>query len=172
MKPIKIILHPTDFSENSTSALELACSLARDQRARLILLHVVPPAPDVFWLEDFAARPRAEHLEEDLRAYRNEMEQKLHQLRVPDPGCPVERHLREGNVPAAILHMAEETMCDLIVMGTHGQTGPGRGLMGSVAEAVTRGAPCPVLTLSTPRPNGQTAENSVAEATGRAVSVP
>ncbi len=39
---------------------------------------------------------------------------------------------------------------DLIVLGTHGQSGLGHLLMGSVAEQVVRKAPCPVLTLKTP----------------------
>jgi nucleotide-binding universal stress UspA family protein len=43
--------------------------------------------------------------------------------------------------------VAKETGCDLIVMGTHGRTGLGRLLMGSVAETVLRKAPCPVLTV-------------------------
>ncbi len=39
---------------------------------------------------------------------------------------------------------------DLIVMGTHGRTALARLLLGSVAEAVLRKAPCPVLTVRTP----------------------
>jgi hypothetical protein len=45
-----------------------------------------------------------------------------------------------------ILRAAEETNCDVIVMGTHGRTALARMLMGSVAEEVLRKAPCPVLT--------------------------
>jgi nucleotide-binding universal stress UspA family protein len=49
-----------------------------------------------------------------------------------------------------ILTKAEEFHCDLIVMGTHGRTGLRRLLVGSVAEAVMRKAPCPVLTVKGP----------------------
>jgi hypothetical protein len=38
----------------------------------------------------------------------------------------------------------------VIVMGTHGRTALGRLLLGSVAEAVLRKAPCPVLTAKPP----------------------
>jgi universal stress protein A len=38
------------------------------------------------------------------------------------------------------------------VMGTHGRSGLGRLVMGSVAEEVVRKAPCPVLTLKSPVP--------------------
>jgi len=41
MTPIKTILCPTDFSAPSERALQLACSLARDHGARLIILHVL-----------------------------------------------------------------------------------------------------------------------------------
>jgi nucleotide-binding universal stress UspA family protein len=45
MAPIHTILHPTDFSERSDAALQLACALARDYGARLVVLHVaVQPA--------------------------------------------------------------------------------------------------------------------------------
>jgi nucleotide-binding universal stress UspA family protein len=48
--------------------------------------------------------------------------------------------------------VAQETGCNLIVMGTHGRTGLGRLLMGSVAEKVVREAPCLVLTAKAPLP--------------------
>jgi nucleotide-binding universal stress UspA family protein len=56
----------------------------------------------------------------------------------------------EGDAVHEILTFAKENPCDLIVMGTHGRTGLGRFLMGSVAEGVVRKAPCPVLTVKTP----------------------
>jgi nucleotide-binding universal stress UspA family protein len=43
MLPIQTILHPTDFSGHSYYAFRLACSLARDYGARLIVLHVAEP---------------------------------------------------------------------------------------------------------------------------------
>jgi len=150
MEPIKTILHPTDFSENSASALEVACSLARDRHARLILLHVIPHAPAVFWSDDPVPRQLGEHFEEDLNEYWHENEQKLNDIQITDADISVERHLRKGDVANAIIEAAEEFTCDLIAMGTHGQTGLKHVLMGGVAEEVTRRACCPVLTLSTP----------------------
>ena len=55
-----------------------------------------------------------------------------------------------GEPAAAIVEFARSENVDLIVMGTHGRTGFSRLLMGSVAEAVVRKAPCPVLTLKEP----------------------
>ena len=62
-----------------------------------------------------------------------------------------------------ILHTAREIDADLIVLGTHGRTGVGRLLMGSVAEAVLRKAPCPVLTVKTTLRETPAAPDALAE---------
>jgi HlyD family secretion protein len=43
MFPIKALLHPTDLTEASRHAFDLACQIARDRGARVVVLHVVPP---------------------------------------------------------------------------------------------------------------------------------
>jgi nucleotide-binding universal stress UspA family protein len=145
MSPVSVILHPTDFSERSDWAFHLACSLARDHGARLIVLHVFPP-PVAHG--EVVARRQPPRYEEELR-------QMLKRLQPPDPKVPIEHQLAEGEPVAEILRMARESGCDLIVMGTHGRSGIGRLLMGSVAEQVIRQAPCPVLTIRAPLPSPQ-----------------
>ncbi len=49
-----------------------------------------------------------------------------------------------------ILRLTQTLSCDLVVMGTHGKTGLGRLLTGSVAEEVLRKARCPVLVVKAP----------------------
>lgn len=145
MSAMKTILYATDFSECSRAVFPLACALARDDSARLIVLHVVPArAPkDGFTttLEPTAA------FEADWKSYRDEMENRLMNLESPDPRVKMERVLKEGDVAETILHTANETGCDLIVMGTHGRSVEFLHLMGSVAEYVSRNAPCAVLTF-------------------------
>lgn len=138
MLTFKTILHPTDFSERSALALRLAGSLARDHGARLIVLHVVVPPPAIP-VEGVALPPPAL----DLKL----LQAQLQQVRLDDAQLPVEHRLVEGDAAAEILRLAEETKCDLIVMGTHGRTWLSRMLMGSVAEEVVRKAACPVLTV-------------------------
>jgi nucleotide-binding universal stress UspA family protein len=65
----------------------------------------------------------------------------------PDLKYPVETRLTDGDPAGEILVVAKKLGCSLIVMGTHGRSGLGRLLMGSVAEAVVRGASCPVLAV-------------------------
>jgi nucleotide-binding universal stress UspA family protein len=141
MLPIHTILHPTDFSERSQSALLLACALGRDYGARLVVLHVavqptivygegvVPPDPELLLQED---------------------REQLDRLPVPDANVRALRRLEEGDPATEILRVAGEINASLIVMATHGRTGLERLLMGSVAEQVMRKAPCPVLTVRTP----------------------
>jgi len=137
MVRMRTILHATDFSEPSNHALSLACSLAREQRARLIVLHVMPVA---------LAREK-EGFGEDMRA-------ELDRLAIPDKTLHVERRLVEGDPATQILQVANESDCDLIVLGTHGRSGLSRLIMGSVAEQVVRLARCPVLTLKAPTSTG------------------
>jgi nucleotide-binding universal stress UspA family protein len=83
----------------------------------------------------------------DPAVYRQALDEMRGRHDGPDLKLPVESVVREGDAAAEILRAAEELRCDLIVMGTHGRTGLGRLLMGSVAEAVLRRAPCAVLAI-------------------------
>jgi nucleotide-binding universal stress UspA family protein len=157
MLTLETILHPTDFSERSAYAFRLACSLARDHGARLIVMHILPPPQTVA----YEAMPM---LPMHPPTYRKELEAKLHNLKVPE-GVEVEYRLEEGFASAEIVRLASELPCDLIVMGTHGRSGFGRFLLGSVAEQVLRKASCPVLTVKAPFvEHAATAEPAVAVA--------
>ena len=140
MLPIRTIVHPTDFSERSRYALNLACALARDHGSRLVVVHVAAFPVAVYG--EAVLIPEPEDYQEPLK-------RQLEQLPVPD-SLPVERRFEEGDPATEILRVAQETSADLIVMGTHGRTGLERLLMGSVAEEVLRKATCPVLTIKRP----------------------
>jgi universal stress protein A len=143
MLAIQTILHPTDFSERSEHAFWLACALARDYGARLIVLHVAD-APVVAYGEGVAPPDP-----EELRAAAQEQ---LDRLQALHANIRAEHRVEEGDAVVEILRVAQEAHADLIVMGTHGRTGLWRLLMGSVAEQVVRQAVCPVLTVKTPLP--------------------
>jgi nucleotide-binding universal stress UspA family protein len=81
---------------------------------------------------------------------RSAAQEQLDRLAAPRDDVRAEHRLAEGDAAAEIVRVADEIKADLVVMGTHGRTGLGRLLMGSVAEQVVRKAPCPVLTLTTP----------------------
>lgn len=141
MLPIRTILHPTDFSERSGYAFQLACALTRDYGARLVVLHVAP-RPVIAYGEGI--------LPPDPEAVFQEAKEQLARLEVPGGNVRAERRLEEGDPTTEILRVAREINADLIVLGTHGRTGLARLLMGSVAEEVVRKASCPVLTVTHP----------------------
>lgn len=137
MLAIRTILHPTDFSESSEAAFRLASALARDYAARLVVLYVYPPPVNAAEAVD---RGRPDGIEDDVVA-------KLHELKPHDPGIEVEYRAEEGYPADEILAAADDEGADLIVMGTHGRAGVRRAVMGSVAEAVSRKALAPVVTV-------------------------
>jgi nucleotide-binding universal stress UspA family protein len=140
MLPVHTILFPTDFSESAQQAFRLACSLARDCGARIVVLYVMPPP---LGQDEVLAR-------QDPDEYHKEAWQALHQVTAPDENVRVEHRLEDGNAAKRILEVAQEIQAGLIVMGTHGRSGVGRLLMGSVAEQIVRQASCPVLTVKIP----------------------
>jgi nucleotide-binding universal stress UspA family protein len=142
MFAMKTILFPTDFSEQAGYAFGLACVLARDHGAGLVVLHV-EPSPMVVLGGTVALPPLPEE------HWRDEVQAKLKEYQ-PPPGVPAEYRFEEGDPSEIILRVARESDCDLVVMGTHGRGPVTRFLLGSVAERVVRKAPCPVLTVRAP----------------------
>jgi nucleotide-binding universal stress UspA family protein len=148
MLPVHTILFPTDFSENAQQAFPFACSLARDCGARVVVLYVTPPPLGHDELE----------AQRDPEEYYRPLWKALREMQAPDNDVRVEHRLEEGDASQRILEAAQEIPVGLIVMGTHGRTGLGRLLLGSVAEQVLRKAACPVLTVRIPFPSETTSQ--------------
>ena len=139
------MLVPIDFSDCSLDALEYAAVAAGQAKASIELIHVLePPSYGL----DFTLS----HADEREQK-RESLAKRLQGLSsaLSAAGLPVKSRLR-GGVPAdSILDSAQEWPCDLIVMGTHGRRGLSHVMAGSVTEAVLRRAPCPVLTVRSPK---------------------
>ncbi len=120
----------------------MARSLARDQGARLIVMHV---APIDFYLEGRLAT------ELDPADRMQVLDAIRKRLDGPDLKYPLETMLTRGFEAEEICRVAQELTCDLIVMGTHGRTGLGRALMGNTAESILSKASCPVLIVKSSR---------------------
>jgi len=145
MMPIKKILCPIDFSDATPFALLPALSLAKENDAELVLLHVLKyPYPYVGGL--------AGHI--DVESYYDSVEevarQRLESLRDEHGAAARAVHtaLFRGIPEEVIVEYAADEGVDLIVVPTHARTGVEHWLLGSVAERVVRGAQCPVLTVS------------------------
>jgi universal stress protein A len=138
LRTIDRVLAAVDFSICSLAALEYAEELARQFGAELVLLHATgaPSMPaEVSHVGAEAAKRALTRSVERLRQHG------LTVRGLPCPGAPADE----------ILRVAEAERASVIVMGTHGRSGLARVLMGSVAERVVRGAPCPVLTVGLPK---------------------
>jgi nucleotide-binding universal stress UspA family protein len=144
MIDIRRILCPTDFSEFAKRALHQAIPLARWYGSSLTALHVLPTAVPVDGMFPYSLPPLAHE------GVRTRVERELDEFVTParEAGIGADTVLREGAVPATILELARVLPADLLVMGTHGESGLERLVLGSVTESVLRKAPCPVLTTS------------------------
>lgn len=140
MVKIKRILLTTDLSENSFCAKGYACALAEQFDAELHVLSVVPDLP-----VRAAAPFVAPHLESERAAAKEGILQVIDSEWAKDKAVICE--VRQGVPNEEIIRYADENAIDLIVMATHGRTGLGHVLIGSVAERVIRKATCPVLTV-------------------------
>ena len=140
------ILVPIDGSHTSALGLEEAIRLAKNQHAKLRLVHVV----DEFALTqnyDGMALINADKLIDSLRdSGRQTIARAIALAR--RHGVKAESALFEslsGRVSEHILGEAKKWRADLIVMGTHGRRGVNRLVLGSDAEVVLRSTPVPVL---------------------------
>jgi nucleotide-binding universal stress UspA family protein len=137
------ILHPTDFSPGADAAFTRALEMARRERGRLTLVHVLeavtPGRRGPYAARDLQIRTTVE------AAVRTALERL--RARAQRAGVSASIVLGEGWAPEQVAKLAKKRRADLIVMGTHGRTGWARVMLGSVAERVILLAPCPVLTV-------------------------
>lgn len=130
------ILIPLDTTPSSEIVLPVAEQLAARLNASFVLVHVTEPlyspifAETALQFQDQALQAVAQYLGE-------------HADQLSPRGVEIENRL--GSPRDVIAEVAQEQGCDLIVMSSHGRKGLDRWLLGSVAEAVLRRAPCPVL---------------------------
>jgi len=152
MVTIRRVLFPTDFSEASEAAWPYAMTLAEQFGAEMIFLHVVPEGMgEVHFVAGFPCG----HRPANMAAWGHDRLRKDLMDKASGSGVPVTPRVREGLASWEIVKEAREAVADLIVMGTHGRTGLTHLVRGSVAETVVREAPCPVITVRPPGPQGR-----------------
>jgi len=147
MNPIRHLLVAVDFDENSARALDYAIDLASHLGARLTVVHAYSlPVLNAFDAEYIPSAVEAAH-KADVNQKHLDALLALHKA----SAVPMEGVLRIGAPAVEICAVAREASADLIIVGTHHRGVLGRALLGSVAEAVVRDAPVPVLTVRPPR---------------------
>jgi nucleotide-binding universal stress UspA family protein len=136
------ILVPLDGSALAESALGEAAELTGGDSTTLVLLRAAE-APTLPGVDATEVRVQVvREAEEYLRAVA---------ARLTAQGLPrVETCVWYGSAAAAIVAAASLCNADLIVMSSHGRSGLGRFILGSVAESVLRGTTTPILLVRAP----------------------
>lgn len=144
---IKKILVPIDFTEHSQKTLRYGVRLAKMMNAILILFHV-------FELPDYARAPAKDYSLSYGEQKQFEMAidlsgKRLHKIAraIEESGVPVTAFSRTGTPREQIIKLAKDLEVDLIVIGSHGNTGLTHFFFGSTAERVVGLASCPVMVV-------------------------
>ena len=140
------ILVPVDFSEHSVNATRLAIEIARLFGSKITLIHI-GVVPHVYSTElglGGTAGPLFSEMSQAAAAEQYHRLERLAKEEVPE-SLQVTTLVREGFPPEEILAQVESGGHDLVVMGTHGRTGIGRVLLGSVTERVVREIKVPIM---------------------------
>lgn len=139
------ILVPTDFSNESLTALDHAALFAHTYDAEIVLLHVVETYEFNAVLDNLGTS-----YEEIVKKGIEEKIQQLITERDNLKGVTISSRIESGKVHRKVLAVAEELSADLIVMGTHGASGIGhleKMVLGSNAYRIVNGSSIPVLTI-------------------------
>ncbi|MFP6654069.1 MAG: universal stress protein, partial [Myxococcota bacterium] len=130
-----IILVATDFSETATLALDRAIELAVSHGSEIALVHVMQPdLPPLAAPEMIIVPPNFEDMLREACTAGLSMGAE----RVRSAGVRSSTHLEQGRAAKQITECADALQADLIMLGTRGNTGFKRLLLGSVAEEVVR----------------------------------
>jgi nucleotide-binding universal stress UspA family protein len=145
-RPITRILYATDFSKASARALDEAVSLAKQNKAELLIVHVIEPMGQYATGEAFDGAALYMKMEEAAKEDAERAMQKL-MRKLQEAKVKATSLLLHGRAYDQILRAAKNRKANMIVIGTHGRTGLSRLFMGSVAGRVVAGATCPVVTV-------------------------
>lgn len=138
---LKRILYATDFSQASLAALSLVSAIARKYGSEVFITNVWAPVPYTMVTPENAST--VDQKEEDEARARAKAVSTTEEL----SGLPVKVIVEPGSPVIEIKRIVRQQKIDLAIVSTHGRTGFRHFVMGSVAEELFRGLPCPVLTV-------------------------
>ena len=145
---MKYILVPVDFSETSEHALEVAAKIAKQQKAEIVVLHMLGLSEAVLTKDETQefeeARYYMELAKERFKPFLKKPYLKHLEVKVIVQNYKIFKELNQ---------VAKEQHIDLIVMGSHGTSGLSEFFAGSNTEKVVRTSEVPVLVVKRPNPN-------------------
>jgi len=138
---LKKILWTTDFSDEAQEACQYAVNFAKQLKANLIALHVVPDFSPALYNTSYVIRgelaKRVDHLKKEAKKRLENTKKKSEKS--------FKIIVKEGSPSKRIIETAEEENVDLIVIGKRGLSAVEKLFIGSVANHVLRNSPVPVL---------------------------
>jgi len=138
---LKKILWATDFSDEAQEACVYAMSFAKDLKANLTALHVVPDFSPALYNTSYVIRGE---LSKRVDSLKREAKKKLESIK-KSKRASFKIIVKEGSPSKKIIETAEEEKADLIIIGKRGLSAVEKLFIGSVANQVLRNSPIPVL---------------------------
>jgi nucleotide-binding universal stress UspA family protein len=157
---VTTILVPLDGSVLAEAALAPATELARERRAKLVLLRAAEAHTSLMADPTGAQVAAVRDAEQYLADVRDRV--------LRGSGVDVDVSVWYGPPAQAIVEAAQYRKADLIVMSSHGRSGLGRLVLGSVAETVLRRSETPILLI---RPDTALSDTAYAAAAVEASGV-
>lgn len=156
----KNILIATDLTPNSEHAFKHAVLIARQSKAKIHLLHIVPEVDAGFrsYVSSIMGEGKLESFESQHEEQaREEIKRELEEFAREELADHPEDFQRmesvlvvHGHPAAQILQVADRLDADVIVMGSHGKGALAYAFLGSVAEKVLRKCHRPVFVIPLP----------------------
>jgi nucleotide-binding universal stress UspA family protein len=146
MGRIRRVLHASDFSPASRAAFTRAVDMAKDNRAELLLVHVLTPVMPIMAADGYIPPKTYEDIEASTRAAGQKQLAAL-TSKARKAGARVKALLTDGAPHEQIIRLARSKHADVVVLGTHGRTGLAKFFLGSVAGRVVSMSPVPVMTV-------------------------
>jgi nucleotide-binding universal stress UspA family protein len=153
----RIVLAAMDFTDTASAGLDAAIRDALQTGGALHVVHVLPPMviapvpgvappPLASSMMDLGANTSGS-IPRDRTAAQREVEAHVRQHVPPEATLEIHSHVCVGKPAPEITRLAEEIGADALYVSTRGRSGLRRLVHGSVAEAVVRLAPCPVVVM-------------------------
>jgi nucleotide-binding universal stress UspA family protein len=141
MRDLKNILIPTDFSENSIQALEIAQCLANKHQSIIHLLHTIEPilASKQTMYNSLSERFVKIRIEEANSSFNSVID------KVFTGGLDIIKVIRIGEPSEEILKYAKDQKIDMIIIASHGRTGLTNRTTGGVADRLLKNSEIPII---------------------------
>ena len=141
----KKILVPTDFSVYSDNALKQAIDIAKQNKAKIYLFHVIDDGFQQCAVDYCINEGDVQKiLKESIKNAQDKLHQEVKKI-TDSSKIEIVYDAKRGIPYEEILKEQEEKGIDLIVIASHGKTGILKNLLGGVVDKVIKRAKCQVL---------------------------